>query len=112
MRAESTIYDAIRRHVEMVIMPQYFDSVHIISGGCPTGADHFAEKYARDYELDFTKYPAKWNRYGKRAGPIRNTKIAKEADILIAFPHPEGKGTQDTIRKFEQYHPSGTMMVL
>jgi hypothetical protein len=44
-------------------------------------------------------FPADWERYGKRAGPIRNAEMVKAgADVVLAFPLPGGRGTQHTIR--------------
>lgn len=86
--------------------------LHIISGGCPTGADSFAEFYAKENDISFTRHPAKWKKHGRVAGPMRNTLIAEQSDILIAFPDPNGKGTQDTIKKFKRFHPAGELLIL
>lgn len=87
-----------------------FDSIYeegdrIVSGHCPKGGDRFAEIIAE--ELGLTEengklilHRAKWNEFGKRAGFIRNTDIAKDADILIAVVSSDRKGgTEDTINK-------------
>jgi len=44
-------------------------------------------------------FPAEWNKYGNRAGPMRNTLIVAEADYIIGFPSKTGRGTQDTLKK-------------
>lgn len=49
----------------------------IISGGAK-GADTLAEAYAGSTGLNFVKYPADWQRYGKSAGMIRNRKMIDE----------------------------------
>lgn len=111
-RTEPMILNNIRVYIKNIVSSEYFDDLHIISGGCPTGADNYAEIFASTFDLSFTKHPAKWKKYGKKAGPIRNTLIAKESDMLIAFPSPRGTGTQDTMRKFKQYHPNGVLLEL
>jgi predicted Rossmann fold nucleotide-binding protein DprA/Smf involved in DNA uptake len=68
----------------------------IVSGGA-TGADTFAESYARTNEISFTVFVAKWSKYGKRAGPRRNLKIAECADVMIAFPTKASKGTWNAV---------------
>lgn len=82
----------------------------IVSGGCPNGADKFAEIIARRVNipieiyypdksnLDLTINP-KWA-YAKIAY-ARNTLIADNSDILIAMISETRKGgTEDTIKKF------------
>lgn len=58
-----------------------------------------AERYAKEHGHKLKIFKAEWNKYGLKAGPIRNTKIVEYCDILIAFPSKKGKGTQDSIRK-------------
>jgi hypothetical protein len=84
----------------------------IVSGGCSQGGDQFAEQLAKDYAITITIHPAEWNHYGKRAGIVRNTDIATEADVLIAVVAPDRKGgTEDTIAKFEAIHKKKAILV-
>lgn len=79
----------------------YKDGDEIVSGGCPSGGDHFAEIIARDLEVPIKIYYARWRKYGKSAGFVRNTDIARDATILIALVTPDREGgTEDTIKKF------------
>lgn len=71
-------------------------------GACATGADaaaaHWQETAGRDLGCIEIKHPADWDQFGKRAGPIRNKKMIEAgADLVLAFPLPEGSGTQHTI---------------
>lgn len=87
------------------------ENVSIISGGCPSGGDAFAEKIASHYKLPIIiHYPDKsklkshsrWE-YTK-INYERNTIIAKESDILIACVAVDRKGgTEDTIKKFLKF---------
>ena len=70
----------------------------IISGGA-TGVDNLAEKYSLEYKIPITIYKPEWEIYGKKAGPIRNTKIVDDATHLLAFPAKDSVGTLDTINK-------------
>ena len=72
----------------------------IIHGGA-SGADSFAEHWARDNADIIESYPADWNKYGKRAGYIRNAQMLSEGkpDLVIAFPG--GKGTAMMIKLAE-----------
>lgn len=70
----------------------------IISGGA-TGADALAERFAAEFNLPTEIYPADWKRYGRAAGPKRNTTIAKACDGCIAFTIGPSPGTMDAIKK-------------
>ena len=48
-------------------------------------------------------YPADWRRYGKKAGPIRNEEMAKEANICFALWDGESRGTLDMIRRADNH---------
>jgi hypothetical protein len=73
---------------------------HLVSGGCPKGADAFAEIFAKVEGLTITIHYPNWKKHGKAAGIIRNTAIAMDCDVLIACVAPDRTGgTEDTIRK-------------
>jgi len=74
----------------------YFHPFILISGGAQ-GADSLAESFAYSKNLKTKIYKAKWNKYGRSAGPIRNKKIVENADIIVAFWDGESKGTKMTI---------------
>jgi len=75
----------------------------LVSGGCPKGADRFAEEIAKELSIPIIIFKADWSGYGKIAGFIRNTDIAKESDMLLACVSDDRKGgTEDTIKKFEK----------
>jgi hypothetical protein len=84
----------------------------IISGGCWAGGDRFAEEIAKKLQIPITIYYAAWYKLGKRAGMLRNGTIAKESDILIACVALDRTGgTEDTIKKFKQFHPDGKLIL-
>ena len=79
----------------------YVDGDWICSGGCPEGGDKFAETIAEKMGIPILIFFPNWQRYGRKAGFIRNTSIAKYSDILIACPSKDRTGgTEDTIKKF------------
>ena len=71
--------------------------VTIISGGAK-GADRLGEQYARENGLNLKVIPADWKRLRRRAGYIRNQKMADTADALIAFWDGESRGTAHMIQ--------------
>lgn len=75
-------------------------SYKIVSGGCPVGADRFAEEIAKARGLTITIHYPDWSGLGKVAGFARNTKIAEDCDVLIAVVAPDRTGgTEDTVKK-------------
>lgn len=73
----------------------------IISGGAK-GVDTCAEQYANKFGIKFTKIEPEWDKYGLKAGLIRNTEMLKLADALIAIwtgNVSNSTGTNDTIQK-------------
>lgn len=76
----------------------HMPAVHIISGGA-RGPDTWAIDWAQLTGVPYTIYPADWDRYGKRAGFLRNTTLVEKADWIVAFWDGKSRGTLDTIRK-------------
>lgn len=74
----------------------------LVSGGCPSGADFLAEKYAKERSRTIEVHKADWNKYGRAAGMIRNNEIVNRSDFVIAFWDLKSPGTKDTIEKARQ----------
>lgn len=88
----------------------------ICSGLCPLGGDRFAVIIADRLGLPDEKiiwFPPEWEKYGKIAGFIRNTDIAKTSDVLIACVADDRTGgTEDTIKKFLKFHGEEAELIL
>ena len=101
---------------------EYGEKTIIVSGGCKSGADKYAKKYALELGLQYEEYPPfhevhnlyctiPESRYGKpysvKYFHARNKIIAGTSDFVVAFI-PEGvesSGTISTInyaKKFEK----------
>ncbi len=80
----------------------------LVSGGCPVGADYFAEVLSREFNIPIKIYYPDKSKLDKNSYwsyvkmyHNRNTLIADNSDILIALVMPDRKGgTEDTIKKF------------
>ncbi len=86
-----------------------------VNGMCKTGADLLAREYARKRGRKVHEFPctqADWTEHGKKAGPMRNGKMAQfvvdntmgedmsqVCGVLIAFWDGRSTGTRDMINK-------------
>lgn len=73
-----------------------FNIETVVSGGA-RGADYLGEQFASDMNLKLNVYNADWEKHGRAAGPIRNRKMAENADGLIAMWDGESRGTKNMI---------------
>ena len=76
----------------------YAEDVMIISGGA-NGADKLAEKLAQLRGYKLVVFKADWNKYGKKAGIIRNQYIVESADVVFAFWNKKSSGTANSIQR-------------
>ncbi|MCX5209745.1 DUF2493 domain-containing protein [Kitasatospora sp. NBC_00240] len=75
---------------------QDWDELVLVHGACPTGADHYASRWASLVGITQETYPANWTAHGKAAGPIRNqAMVAAGADLVLAFPLGPSPGTRN-----------------
>lgn len=91
---DMTVYAALAE-IKNVDKP---DSVTLVSGACPTGADIMAEGWARRFGWEIERHPADWKGHGRSAGPWRNKRMARlGADVCLAFHKDGSRGTQNMI---------------
>lgn len=71
----------------------------VLIEGCARGADQLAGLWADSRGVEHLKFPADWERLGRKAGPIRNQQMLREGrpDLVIAFPG--GRGTANMIQQ-------------
>lgn len=79
-------------------------TITLVHGACPRGVDQIAVTLAAEREhISHEPHPADWQTHSWRAGPIRNTAMVKlGADVCLAFPAPDSKGTHDCADKCEK----------
>lgn len=90
---------SIKRYsiVKQAILESKFKITRIVSGRA-RGVDYLGEVYARINKIPIDPFPAKWEKYGKAAGAIRNQLMAQNADALIAVWDGESPGTANMIK--------------
>lgn len=77
---------------------EYLDArMALITGGAP-GADQMAMRMWSLYQLPYITIPARWQEYGKAAGPMRTSQIAHYWKPAKACLFPGGRGTQHALQ--------------
>jgi len=69
----------------------------LVISGTAKGADQLGEYWAKEHNIPIKRFPADWNRFGRKAGYIRNLNMAYNADALLAFWDGKSKGTKHMI---------------
>ena len=89
-------YDLLKTEINKFIKENSITIDCIISGGAK-GADSLGEEYAKEYKIPTKIFYPDWNKYGKRAGYLRNIDIIKNSDFVIAFWNGFSTGTKSSI---------------
>lgn len=75
----------------------------VIIEGEARGADKMARSIAEAAGLEVLRFPADWEKYGRAAGPIRNSQMLSEGkpEAVWAFHNDiiSSKGTRDMVKK-------------
>lgn len=73
----------------------------VVIEGEARGADLLSAKAAEEMGIEVERYPARWELYGRSAGPIRNKQMLDEGrpQMVIAFHSDitQSKGTKDMV---------------
>ena len=99
------------KKVEQKLLDLYEEGDVIVSGGCPKGADRFAEKFAKNEGAPILIIYPNYKKFGRGAPIIRNGSVANSSDVIVAcVVNPQDGldevlkrktgGTEDTLRKF------------
>ena len=94
------------------LLKSKLDAIHkrkpitlIISGGAK-GADSLSEKWAKENNIETLIFIPDWNKFGKRAGFLRNEDIIKNSDAVVACWDGKSKGTKHSIDLAKKYEKS------
>ena len=90
-------YEFLCNKVSYIISTKKKNYKIVIVSGCAKGADTLAIKFAKENNFLLKKFPAEWDKYGKKDGFLRNQEMAKYSDALIAFWDGKSKGTKHMI---------------
>jgi hypothetical protein len=82
------------------LLEEAYGSLDVIHGACPNSPDEIADLWAFNKDRSARSFHADWDRHGKKAGFIRNSKMIDEKPALVlAGWNGTSNGTLDTIRK-------------
>ncbi len=83
-------------------------SVDVVIEGEAPGADTLSRQWAEARGIPVDPYPARWDSFGKAAGPIRNAKMLHEGkpDLVVAF-HPDLSKSAGTANMVKQATRAG-----
>ena len=71
---------------------------NIVSGGAK-GADTLVAQFAAEMGIPLLIFKPDYQKYGRGATLVRNTKIIENAEVVFAFWDGQSKGTKDSIKK-------------
>lgn len=87
---------AMVRRVLAIFGEKFEDGSYYIVGCCPSGVDSIVRRCYPDSLV----CSADWDQHGRSAGPIRNQQMVDHgADLCLAFPGPNSKGTRDCMAR-------------
>ena len=72
----------------------------IISGG-ENGADTLGEIFANEFKIKKLIFKPEWEKFGRRAGFVRNKDIIENCDVVFAFWIGGSKGTEHSLKLAE-----------
>lgn len=90
-------------HLLQNTLETHKDKIHIVVSGGARGADSLGERWAIENKKETLIFRPDWDKYGKRAGYIRNEDIIKNSDCVIAFWNGISKGTKHSIDLASKY---------
>lgn len=95
-------WDATQAHVVQDVLQDWQEECPIIVHGAARGVDTLAGEAAEALGYTVHPYPARWSRYGKAAGPRRNTEMLEERPNLVFAFHDDlvsSKGTRNMVNQ-------------
>lgn len=97
-------YYLLRSTMDKLLQNKLRKEKIVIICGMAKGADMLGARYAKERGYHIRYFPADWDKYGKRAGIIRNEEMARNTDALAAFWDGESRGTKNMIETAQRYN--------
>lgn len=87
-------YNLLKEKLDFLL--QNKKNIEIVSGTA-RGADTLGERYAKERGYSLKRFPANWEKHGRKAGYIRNKEMRDYADAVVVFWDGESRGTKHMI---------------
>ena len=94
---QGIIYDDVLKAMETCP----WTPTEIVSGKA-RGVDTMGEQWAKENGIPIKEFPADWDKWGRRAGYLRNTAMADYADALVCVWDGKSKGSRHMINIAEE----------
>ena len=99
-------YDFIKQKLDYLL--SNYQNIVIVSGGAK-GVDTCAKRYAQEKGYNYKEFPAEWDKYGNKAGYIRNAAmhvyLSKQQNRgCVAFWDGSSKGTKHNFGLAKKYN--------
>lgn len=85
-------------------LEKYKERINLVVSGGAKGADYLGEVWARENNIKTLIFYPDWDKFGKRAGFIRNEDIIKNCDCCLAFWDGVSNGTKHSLSLCEEYN--------
>jgi hypothetical protein len=94
-------YDLLKSKLDIIHKKR---PITLIVSGRAKGADSLSERWSKENNIETLIFIPEWDKYGKRAGFLRNEDIIKNSDAVVAFWDQISKGTQHSISLAKKYN--------
>ncbi len=88
--------------VEYAIKKSGFKITELVSGGAE-GVDQLGEIYAKQNDIPIKRFIPDWDKYGRKAGLLRNEEMAKYADAVIVVWDGKSNGTRHMVNQAKKH---------
>lgn len=78
---------------------QHIPTPERVISGTATGVDQAGERWAEANGVPVERMPADWSTHGRAAGPLRNRRMAQEADALLLIWDGKSRGSASMLRE-------------
>lgn len=101
--------DIDHQHQVALVLQNYLPFNLLVHGDCQPrrgsrGVDWLADQWARQEGIERDAMPADWDRYGLKAGPVRNGEMLDKYPHghVVAIPGPNSTGTWNCMKQAVQ----------
>jgi len=71
--------------------------ISVVISGNARGVDTLGEELAEQLQIVIDRYPANWDLYGKGAGMLRNSEMARNSEALILIWDGKSRGSKNML---------------